>query len=144
MFQYRSDIGYLLNKLNQCANNQLAKLLRSAGVQDITPGLGRILFVLWEKDGINMNELAKDTNLDKSTMTNMIDRLEKNGLVRREPDTTDRRGILIKLTEQSFAKKEMYENVAKQLNRRILAGIDQDNLNTTILVLQKMFDNLQS
>ncbi len=140
----KSDIGYLLNKVNQSANNELARLLREAGVTDITPGLGRILFALWQKDEVKMNELAKETYLDRSTMTTMIDRLEKNSLVRRIPDPVDRRGILVKLTDTGFERKELYKQVSSLLNRKLLRGIDQEKLEITKKVLQQIFDNLQS
>lgn len=140
----RTELGYLLNKADQSINNELARLLKEAGVTDITPGLGRILFALWQKDEINMNELAKETYLDRSTMTTMIDRLEKNGLVRRIPDPTDRRGILVKLTETGSKRKELYKKVANQLNKKILQGIDKEKLKITQEVLQTIFNNLQS
>jgi DNA-binding MarR family transcriptional regulator len=49
-------------------------------------------------------ELAKISDLSSGAMTNRLDRLEKAGLVKRLPDPTDRRGVLIELTKTGQKK----------------------------------------
>lgn len=46
-----------------------------------------------------MNELARLLGLDKSSVTGLIDRAERRGLVVRVPSTTDRRAVLVSLTD---------------------------------------------
>lgn len=48
--------------------------------------------------------LLNQTLVTSGTMTNRIDRLAERGLVRREPDPTDRRGVLVVLTEEGLAQ----------------------------------------
>ena len=48
-------------------------------------------------------ELARESLLSSGAMTNRIDRLEDRGLVEREPDPDDRRGVLVELTEAGRA-----------------------------------------
>jgi DNA-binding MarR family transcriptional regulator len=45
-----------------------------------------------------MQELARFLDLDKSSVTGLVDRAEKRGLVQRAPSTDDRRAIRVKLT----------------------------------------------
>ena len=47
-----------------------------------------------------MNELAKLLELDKSSVTGLVDRAERRGLVDRVPSTADRRAVLVRLTDQ--------------------------------------------
>jgi len=52
---------------------------------------------------LSPSELAKDMMLSTSAMTNRLDRLEKRGLIRREMDPNDRRGLKIVLSDEGFA-----------------------------------------
>ena len=45
-------------------------------------------------------ELADETNVTRATMTGLVDTLEKDGLVARESSSSDRRTILVRLTEK--------------------------------------------
>jgi DNA-binding MarR family transcriptional regulator len=47
-----------------------------------------------------MNELARLLELDKSSVTGLIDRAERRGLVERIPSLADRRAVLVRLTEE--------------------------------------------
>jgi DNA-binding MarR family transcriptional regulator len=68
--------------------------------------------------------LLRATLVTSGTMTNRIDRLTAAGLVRREPDPRDRRGVLVTLTEQGKATVDAA--LADLLNRehKLLAGLD--------------------
>jgi DNA-binding MarR family transcriptional regulator len=65
---------------------------------------------LFEEDGLRMGELARRSRLSKQTMTTMVRLLERDGLVRREPDHDDGRACRIVLT----AKALRFEPVAEQ------------------------------
>jgi MarR family transcriptional regulator, lower aerobic nicotinate degradation pathway regulator len=57
----------------------------------------RLLGVLRDRKP-TMNELARILDLDKSSVTGLIDRAERRGLVARVPSTSDRRAVLVSLT----------------------------------------------
>jgi DNA-binding MarR family transcriptional regulator len=58
----------------------------------------RLLGVLRDRKP-TMNELARFLGLDKSSVTGLVDRAERRGLVARIPSTTDRRAVLVTLTD---------------------------------------------
>jgi MarR family transcriptional regulator, lower aerobic nicotinate degradation pathway regulator len=58
----------------------------------------RLLGVLRDREP-TMNELATLLELDKSSITGLIDRAERRGLVERVPSTRDRRAVLVRLTD---------------------------------------------
>ena len=97
----RSDVGFLLAKATQRWNELLAERFAAAGYADIRPSYGSVLLPLYEEDGLRMGELARRARLSKQTMTDMIRRLEREGLVERRPDQTDARASLIFLTARS-------------------------------------------
>jgi DNA-binding MarR family transcriptional regulator len=62
----------------------------------------RLLGVLRDRRP-TMNELAKVLGLDKSSVTGLVDRAERRGLVARAPSAADRRSVLVSLTDQGRA-----------------------------------------
>jgi DNA-binding MarR family transcriptional regulator len=56
---------------------------------------------LWIGDGITIGELGQRVALDGSTITGILDRMEKNGYVERRPNAEDRRSALVYLTQKA-------------------------------------------
>jgi DNA-binding MarR family transcriptional regulator len=108
--------GFLMAKVHQLSGRIFARMLKEHGIRRINPAQGRILFVLWQKDGIPIVELSRRTGLEKSTLTSMLDRLEKNGFVERVPSKSDRRKIIIRRTEKDKSFQERYQTVSDEMN----------------------------
>jgi DNA-binding MarR family transcriptional regulator len=68
--------------------------------------------------------LLRATLVTSGTMTNRIDRLAEAGLVRREPDPRDKRGVLVTLTEQGVARADASLADLLRRERALLAGLD--------------------
>ena len=69
---------------------------------------------LWMGEGISIGELGERVSLDSSTLTGIIDRMERSGYVERRPNPDDRRSMLVFLTTK-----------ARELGPRILEFADQ-------------------
>ena len=74
-------------------------LERRAAEHDLSIIQTRLLGVLRDRKP-TMNELARFLGLDKSSVTGLVDRAERRGLVARVPSTTDRRAVLVSLTDE--------------------------------------------
>jgi len=61
-----------------------------------------VLAVLWERGDVSPSELATALQLDSSSISGLLNRMEAAGLVRREPSLTDRRAVRITPTERSL------------------------------------------
>jgi len=93
---------------NECIFFQLAKISQLGAriwgqkVSDlnITAVQAMVLRFLYDKDGVTSIDLGKKTELDSSTVTGILDRLESAGLITRKNNPDDRRSILIYLTEK--------------------------------------------
>ena len=81
---------------------QIERELAAAGVIPIT--WYDVLIELYEAPGrrLRMHELATAVVLSRSTITRTVDRLEAAGLLRREPDLSDRRGAFAVLTDEGL------------------------------------------
>jgi DNA-binding MarR family transcriptional regulator len=68
--------------------------------------------------------LVRATLVTSGTMTNRVDRLAAAGLVRREPDPRDKRGVLVTLTGQGVARVDAALADLLRRERALLAGLD--------------------
>jgi MarR family transcriptional regulator, lower aerobic nicotinate degradation pathway regulator len=73
-------------------------LERRAAEHDLSLAATRLLGVLRDREP-TMNELARLLDLDKSSVTGLVDRAERRGLVARAPSPADRRAVLVRLTD---------------------------------------------
>jgi DNA-binding MarR family transcriptional regulator len=141
--KYQRKGGFLIAKIHHLAGRIFAKKLQEHQIE-INPAQGRIMFVLWEKDGIAINELAKRTSLAKSTLTSMLDRLEEAGHVMRIPSDEDRRKILIKRTDKDRAWQKTYVQVSKEMAELFYAGFSASEIDTFEAYLSRILDNLSA
>lgn len=134
--------GFLLSKVHQLSGRIFAKKLKDYNINEINPAQGRILFVLWQHDGITIQELAKRTSLGKSTMTRMLDRMEEAGIVIRVFPKEDRRKVLVQLTEDNKKVKKAYEEVSADMTNLFYKGFTECEINDFEKYLQRIFGNL--
>jgi DNA-binding MarR family transcriptional regulator len=138
----RSEGGFLVSKIHQLSRRIFNKLLKERGIT-FNSAQGRILFVLWKKDGIPIKELSEKTQLSKSTLTSMLDRLEKAGHIIREPSSKDRRVIFVKLTEKNKKQHDTYDQVSRVMIELYYKGFTLEEVEEFEGYLRKVFKNLQ-
>ena len=139
----RSQGGFLISKVHQLMGRIFNRLLRKHGIE-FNSAQGRILFVLWERDNISISELSEKTQLSKSTLTSMLDRLEEGGHIFRESSNIDRRVTLIKLTEENKRQKCLYEKVSDEMTQLFYLGFTQPEILEFEDYLQRVLVNLQN
>jgi DNA-binding MarR family transcriptional regulator len=81
-------------------------------------------------------------DLDPSTITKMLQRLELAGHVRRLPDPADRRAVLVEATEGSCALLAEVERAWATLEERTLAGLSEAEREQFLALLLKVEGNL--
>src|SRR5579871_6148886 len=96
-------ISFLLGKAYQVVTQDARQRLVPYGV---TPGQYALLKVLWEDDGQSGAALGERLRLDSASVTGLLDRIEKAGLVERRADPQDRRINLVYLTPSGAALAE--------------------------------------
>ena len=136
--------GILVAKIHQVSGRIFAKKLKEYNISDINPAQGRILFVLWENDGIPIRALAEKTMLEKSTLTSMLDRLVEMGYVTRVPSKEDRRAILIWRTEKDKAFQKLYYDLSADMTNLFYQGLSGQEIDRLEAGLRKILDNLVS
>ena len=84
-----------------------------------------------------MGELARSVKRTKSTMTVLIDKLEKEGYVQKSPDPVDSRGVLVELTEKGAALEPVFEQISLGLFEKLTSKLTNQELDTLNRLLQK-------
>ena len=81
-----------------------------------------VLMVLWEKDAIPVNDIARRLLLETNTVTPLLQRMERQGLVIRERGEQDRRQQFVSLTEKGKAMEEQaYALIPRGMGERLSA-----------------------
>ncbi|WP_336788841.1 MarR family winged helix-turn-helix transcriptional regulator [Paenibacillus sp. MMO-177] len=118
------DIFQAHREINQAFFQILSK---AASKHNLTALQLLVLRVLHETPEIRMSELAEKLNVGNSTMSGIVDRMVKAGILERERTEADRRAMTIKLTEKG---KELWrETNATRMNmmRPLLSMTEQDH-----------------
>ena len=137
----RTKGGTLLSQVHQVCGRVWNKILRENDMADLEGARGRIIFALWGKDGVPIKTLCEKTGLDKSALTGIIDRLERDGYIERKPSQTDKRSTLILLTgkEQEFANH--IQKVSDQMNEIFYKGFTDEEITRFDSMLARILQN---
>ena len=97
MHPLNERLGFLVNVVGRLMKRALYLELSEAGV---TPTQWTVLMCLWDKDGLSFTELGKRLSFDHPTITGVVDRMEREKLVKRKRHHLDRRVVNVLLTQK--------------------------------------------
>ena len=135
--------GFLISQIKQVQGRVFDRLLQSCGVAEFNGPQGRILYVLWQSEGIPIVELAQKTGLAKNTLTAMLGRMEQNGLIAREASSLDKRQSLIRLTPKARALKKRYHQVSRQMDDLFFQNFKRKEIEELEQYLDRIVSNLE-
>jgi len=137
------QMGFLLSRATWAMNNSVNRMLRENGLPDISVAYFAVLHALWENDGMSITDLGEKAQLEKSTMTSLIDRMEGAGLLRREDHPTDRRAYQICLTPRGRELEEKLGQVVTRAYKHLTRGIAAEDLEKAIRVCRRLIQNAE-
>lgn len=136
--------GFLISQIKQVQGRVFQKLLAGSGVEAFNGPQGRILYVLWQEDGVPIARLVQGTGLAKNTLTAMLARMESCGLVTRRPSQEDRRQVLIHLTPEARELEGAYQQVSQRMNQLFYQGMTQEDAALLDGLLDRVLENLEN
>jgi DNA-binding MarR family transcriptional regulator len=116
--------------------------MRAEGIGDIYPGTTSLLLHLGEEDGLTLSELARRCDLDNSTLTPLVDELERHDLVRRVRSSDDRRVVQLFLTTSGRALEPRLRAMWLNLQDAAMDGISPQELDALQQILTRIVTNL--
>jgi DNA-binding MarR family transcriptional regulator len=137
------QVGFLLSRATWAMNNFVNRMLRESELTDISVAYFAVLHALWENDGMSISDLGEKAQLEKSTMTSLIDRMEGARLLRREDHPTDRRAYRICLTARGKELEKKLDQVVNRAYQHLTKGIAEKDLQKSIEICKQLVQNAE-
>ena len=135
--------GFLITKLKQLHSRSLAQCINEQGIDAFSGEQGKILFVLWQKDKITQKELACETGLAKNTITVMLEKMEKNNLIKRITDENDKRKSLVILTDYANSLKKSFDEISDEMLQKFYKNFSGEEIDKFEEYLHRIIRNLE-
>ncbi|MGN9795977.1 MarR family winged helix-turn-helix transcriptional regulator [Streptomyces sp. NPDC054847] len=132
-------VSHAVSRVARLHRIAAGKLLKGLGLY---PGQEFVMMRLWDAGPVRQSELIKAADLDPSTVTKMLQRLEQSGHVRRCPDPDDRRAVLVEATERSCALLSDVSEAWAKLEEHTLRGLGEDDRRELARLLSMVEANL--
>lgn len=140
LFVIEESFGYIVNYAARAFGREISKRLAAHGVR---AGQWPVMMFLWAQDGQTQRELSRQVAIEDATMVRTIDRMERDGLVRRERNPQDRRQIRIFLTEKGWDLRDTLIPEAIAGNRLALRGVSEDEQRQLLDLLRRVIGALE-
>ena len=137
-----NSLGFLTITTNRLMSACLRKRLVEAGI-DITAEQWGVLTRLWNRNGIAQDELAYIVCVDKSSLSRVLDVMERRGLVCRMRDPDDARRKILFATDQADTLREPCLKAAREALATMLENVDSGELATCLKVLAQVKQNIR-
>ena len=134
--------GFLITKIKQLGDRIFEKVLNAKNIDAFNGAQGRILYVLWKEDGIPIKTLSDRCGLAVTSLTTMLERMEKQKLISRVQSPSDKRKTLLYLTDKARDLKNDYDNVSSRMSEIYYRGFSEEEIVQFENYLQRVLDNL--
>lgn len=138
-------VGFEVKCLDHLMSRCLESGVKAEGIDEITLMHGWIIRYLYEKkdQDVFQKDLEKHFSIGRSTVTGIIQLMEKKGLIRRESVKHDARLKKVILTEKGIEGHEKIEEMITRMNQQMIAGITEEELDAFLSVIQKLRQNTE-
>lgn len=121
-FDRSHSATYLAGQLAKCFARSLQN--RAAGL-GFSPGQFPVLLELWQEDRLTQKQLLDRLEVEQATLANTLARMERDGLIRREPHPHDGRAQIIQLTENARELEKRAIDAAAEADAALFEGFRQ-------------------
>jgi len=141
-----ADIGGIVGqiaRIREKANALIEKELRDRGIQGIVPAHGAVLvFLLQQSKPVPIKAVVESVRRVKSTVTVMLNTLEKHGYARKLPCETDNRVTYVELTPKGHGLRKDFEEISQILRSQLYGDMSGKERERLVRQLEKIEDNL--
>lgn len=121
--EVRECINFLLGASQNVVFKYFAKQLSEYGV---TPSQYGVLNCLWQYGDLSPSRIRELLSLEASSVSGILDRMQKSGLINRHIDENNRRIIIVSPTEKSMKVKDDVETVVREMNNKFLEPFSEE------------------
>lgn len=136
--EVRECINFLLGASQNVVFKYFAKQLSDYG---LTPSQYGVLNCLWQYGDLSPSKIREILSLEASSVSGILDRMQKSGLVDRHIDENNRRIIIVTPTEKSMEVKDGVEAVVREMNQKFLEPFSDEERIILRKALTTIIDN---
>lgn len=129
--------------LLRCFHYSQKMIVQQTSQINLFPGQPKILECLYEKDGQTPKEIGQKCVLDKSTMTSLIQKMEKQDLIYKQSHLSDKRSIQIFLTTKGKQKAQEVKDICHKVDELALSHLSFKQQHEIIQCLQQILSNFE-
>jgi len=134
-------LPYLLNRAGARIATSFSEEIRALGA---TLQTWRVLAALYERDGRRMGELSEITSIEVSTLTRLVDGMEKRGLAARRRDIGDARVVTLFVTPAGRRMTQKILPIAQRYEKVVLQGFSEAEAALLKAALHRVYDNMDA
>lgn len=135
----RSPI-HLLHRAGQCAGDIFHAEMKVGG---LTPRQLAVLITVSQNEGLSQTGLVERTGIDRSTLADIVRRMQRKGLLQRRRTKEDARAYAVKITDEGRRVLRTAEPLAKRVDDKVLDALPGKQREQFIDDLQAIVDTLQ-
>ena len=141
VFALDNSPGYIIHRLDTQMALGLQHAFQAKGF-NITPEQWGVLNRLWENEGVHQSALALRAAKDRHNITRILKLLEKNGYIRRTPDSEDKRRLNVYLTEEGKALQQKLIPIVIVFLQKCFEGLTQEEIQELRRIHEHILNNL--
>ena len=141
-YDFENSMGFVVNMTAKAFQKSFdIELRKNAGV---SLSQWRVVGALVIQPGLTQKEIADRVGIEGATLVPIIDKMEKEGLLKRKPDSSDRRVNRIYLTQKADSLWESMVECALKIRKSSTKNISENDIQTSLETLRKISQNLTS
>lgn len=139
-FDKHRSAGFLTNHLARLFGLALHERIAPLG---LAPAQFMALLELWEGDGLTQADLMERLDVEQATLANTLNRMERDGLIRRTAHPEDRRARLIWLTDRARHLEAEAKRAAASVNAEALTALDANDRDRLLDLMSRVIGRMR-
>ena len=137
----RTSTGFQTNHMARLFTQALTDALKPLG---LAPAQFIVLIELWECSALTQRELMLRLDVEQATMGNTLKRMDRDGLIKREPHPSDNRAQLVRSTSRAAALEEPAKAASRRINAVATASLTRSEHETLKILTSKVIASLKA
>ncbi len=132
-----------ISKIDKKYKKYIEDALKRDGSEKLAVSDGNVIAALYgSEDGLTMKEISKKVHRTKSTISQSVDKLEKNGFIIKYDSLEDKRSTIVKLTQDGLDLKPLFGKISDEIISRFFKGFTEEDIKRFMEYLEQINKNL--
>jgi len=140
------EIGFEIKVLSNLIKRAIGESIVDSGVEDMTGLHGMVIGFIYHRSklaDVYQRDIEVEFNIRRSTVTGILQLMEKNGLITREHVKHDARLKKLKLTPKAIKMHEMVSQKIAEIENQLRSGLTQEEIHSFFTIIDKIKKNIE-